>query len=84
MPFLRQLSTMRGDSTKKAAHHARTASGRALHARHLSDEAAKAHVEEHVARMADWSRRRNPPLDGNEEAGYGSAYNPPYELRAAG
>jgi hypothetical protein len=25
----------------------------------------------------DGSRRRNPPLDGNAEAGYGFAYNPP-------
>jgi hypothetical protein len=32
------------------------------------------------ARRADWSRRRNPPLEGSEEAGYGFAYNPPYEL----
>jgi hypothetical protein len=27
--------------------------------------------------------RRNPPLDGNEEAGYGFAYNPPYKLALA-
>jgi hypothetical protein len=33
-----------------------------------------------AARRADWSRRRNPPLESNEEAGYGFAYNPPYEL----
>src|SRR4030081_3615344 len=37
-------------------------------------------VDAPSARRADWSRRRNPPLDGNEEAGYGFAYNPPYEL----
>ena len=43
---MRQLSTMRGDSTRKAAHDAHTARGHALHARHHSDEAAKAHVEE--------------------------------------
>jgi hypothetical protein len=40
-------------------------------------------LDQLVAR-ADWSRRRNPPLDGNEEAGYGFAYNPPYALRYAG
>jgi hypothetical protein len=49
-----------------------------------------------VARRADWSPPgprnarpdgrlwRNPPLDGNEEAGYGFAYNPPCELDAKG
>jgi hypothetical protein len=32
-------------------------------------------------RAARWQApARNPPLDGNEEAGYGFAYNPPYEL----
>src|SRR3974390_3135409 len=32
---------------EKSAHHAHTARGHALHARHHSDEAAKAHAEEH-------------------------------------
>lgn len=32
---------------EKAAHHAHVARGHALHARHHSDEAAKAHMDEH-------------------------------------
>jgi hypothetical protein len=36
-----------GGHHEKAAHHAHTARGHALHARHHSDEAAKAHMEEH-------------------------------------
>ena len=36
-----------GGQHEKAAHHAHTARGHALHARHHSDEAAKAHMEDH-------------------------------------
>jgi hypothetical protein len=32
---------------EKGAHHAHTARGHATHARHHSEEAAKAHAEEH-------------------------------------
>jgi hypothetical protein len=44
---VKQLSTMRADSTKKQPIMPTRLGGHALHARHHSDQAAKAHMEEH-------------------------------------